>query len=264
MLLAGWLWCLGGGALAGLLAGMLGIGGGLVVVPLLIYLLPVLGVQDALVVQMAVATSLATVCMTTLSAARSHVRHGQVSWFWVRRIIPGLMLGALLGAWLATQLAPVWLQRLFAVVLIVLSVRMIIPQRTGEPLTGVSKRLVTAIGGAIGVLAALVGIGGGALTVPFLQRLRVPIRQAIAVSSVGSLSIGFAAVLMFIILGQTQLEGATGILGYVHGPAWIAISISSVIFAPVGAALTQRIAMRKLQRGFAVFLVIVAANLLIG
>ncbi|MEX1222743.1 MAG: sulfite exporter TauE/SafE family protein [Idiomarina sp.] len=264
MLLTGWILCLCGGAIAGLLAGMLGIGGGLVVVPLLIYLLPELGVAAHLVVPMAVATSLATICMTTMSAARSHMRHGQVSWFWVRRVIPGLMAGAVLGAFLATQIAPVWLQRIFAVVLIILSVRLMVPQRTGEPLTGISKRLLAIIAAGIGVLAALVGIGGGALTVPFLQRLRVPIRQAIAVSSVGSLSIGFSAVTMFIILGQSQLEAGTGLLGYVHGPAWIAISIASVLFAPLGAALTQRIAIRRLQQGFAAFLVIVAANLLIG
>lgn len=264
MVLSGWILCLLGGSIAGLLAGMLGIGGGLVVVPLLIYLLPELGVQTELVVPMAVATSLATICMTTMSSARSHIRHGQVSWFWVRRVIPGLMAGAVVGAWLATELAPVILQRVFAVVLIVLSIRMMIPQRTGEPLEGISKRLLAIISAVIGSLAALVGIGGGALTVPFLQRLRVPIRQAIAVSSVGSLSIGFSAVIMFILLGQNNVAAGGGSLGYVHGPSWIAISIASVLFAPLGAALTQRIAIRRLQQGFAAFLVIVAANLLIG
>lgn len=264
MLLSSWLWCLGGGAVAGLLAGMLGIGGGLVVVPLLIFLLPSLGVAPELVVQMAIATSLATICMTTLSAARSHMRHGQVSWFWVRRVIPGLVVGAMLGAYLATQIAPQWLQRIFAVALLVLSVRLIVPQRTGEPLTDISKRLLGFLSTLIGSFAALVGIGGGALTVPFLQRLRVPIRQAIAVSSVGSLSIGTSAALSFIVLGQLQADSNLGPLGYIHAPAWIAISIASVLFAPLGAALTQRIAVRKLQQGFAAFLVIVAANLLIG
>ncbi|RUO56330.1 sulfite exporter TauE/SafE family protein [Pseudidiomarina homiensis] len=263
MLITGWLWCLAGGVIAGLLAGMLGIGGGLVIVPLLIYLLPVLGVPPELVVQMAVATSLATIVMTTLSAARSHYRHGQISWFWVRRLIPGLMAGAVFGAWLATQLKPEWLQRIFSIVLLVLSIRMLIPQRTGEPITGVSKRLMALISAMVGSLSALVGIGGGSLTVPLLQRLRVPIRQAIAVSSVGSLSIGVSAVLAFIVLGQ-RMESNEGLLGYVHGPAWLGISIASMLCAPLGAALTQRIPVKRLQQGFAAFLVLVSLELFIG
>ncbi|MDT7526119.1 sulfite exporter TauE/SafE family protein [Pseudidiomarina sp. GXY010] len=263
MLLTGWLWCLAGGMVAGLLAGMLGIGGGLVIVPLLIYLLPILGVAPDLVVQMAVATSLATIVMTTSSSARSHLKHGQVSWFWVRRLIPGLMVGAVIGAWLATLLKPEWLQRIFAVVLMLLSIRMLIPQRGGEPLTDVSKRLMAVIATAMGTLSALVGIGGGSLTVPLLQRLRVPIRQAIAVSSVGSLSIGVSAALAFIILGQ-QLDNAHGLLGYVHVQAWLAISITSMLCAPLGAHLTQKLPVKHLQRGFAIFLVIISLKLVIG
>ncbi|WP_417656401.1 sulfite exporter TauE/SafE family protein [Pseudidiomarina aestuarii] len=263
MLLTGWLWCLAGGVLAGTLAGMLGIGGGLIIVPLLIYLLPILGVDPQLVVQMAVATSLATIVMTTLSSARSHLRHGQVSFFWVRRLIPGLMVGAVFGAWLATQLKPQWLQRIFAIVLMALSIRMLIPQRSGEPLTDVSKRLMGLISAGMGTLSALVGIGGGSLTVPLLQRLHVPIRQAIAVSSVGSLSIGLSAAIAFIVLGQ-QLENNSGLFGYVHFEAWLAISISSVLFAPIGASLAQKIPVKHLQRFFAAFLVIIAIKLVIG
>nr|WP_244993661.1 sulfite exporter TauE/SafE family protein [Pseudidiomarina sediminum] len=257
------MWCIAGGVIAGLLAGMLGIGGGLVIVPLLIYLLPLLGVPAELVVQMAIATSLATIVMTTLSSARSHYRHGQISWFWVRRLIPGLMLGALLGAWLATQLKPEWLQRIFSIVLLILSVRMLIPQRTGEPLTDVSKRLLGVISAMVGSLSALVGIGGGSLTVPLLQRLRVPIRQAIAVSSVGSLSIGVSAVIAFVVLGQ-RMPSEGGLFGYVHGPAWLAISIASMLCAPLGAALTQRIPVKRLQQFFAGFLVVISIELFIG
>ncbi len=263
MLLTGWLWCLGGGACAGLLAGMLGIGGGLVIVPLLIYLLPILGVPHELVVQMAVATSLGTIVMTTLSSTRSHLRHGQVSFFWVRRLVPGLMVGATLGAWLATQMNPQWLQRLLAVVLLLLAVRMLVPQRSGAPLTHVSKRLIALISAGMGTLSGLVGIGGGSLTVPLLQRLHVPIRQAIAVSSVGSLSIGVAGVITYILLGQQQ-TGVDSLFGYVHGPAWIAISMTSILFAPLGAYLTQQLPVNHLQRGFAILLVILSLKLVIG
>ena len=104
-LLSTWLLCLGGGAVAGLLAGMLGIGGGLVIVPL-IYLLPILGVPPELVVPSAIATSLATVCMTTASASRSHAKHGLMEKFWLVRVLPGLSIGAMTGAYLVTVIDP--------------------------------------------------------------------------------------------------------------------------------------------------------------
>ena len=263
MTLVGWLLCMLGGAIAGTMAGMLGIGGGLIIVPLLIFLLPLLGVTPALVIKMAVATSLATIVMTTFSSARSHYQHGQVSWFWVRRLVPGLMLGAALGAWLATIISAVWLQRIFAIVLLILAVRMLVPQRSGEPITDVSKRLMFAITTAMGSVSGMVGIGGGSMTVPLLQRLRVPIRQAIAVSAVGSLSIGLSAVLAFIVLGQ-QLEDNAGLTGYVHLPAWLIISLTSMACAPLGVRLTQKIPVRRLQQGFAVFLTLVSLNIFIG
>ncbi|EKE85262.1 sulfite exporter TauE/SafE family protein [Idiomarina xiamenensis] len=265
MLIAGWLWCLAGGTLAGLLAGLLGIGGGLVVVPLLVFLLPMLGVSAELVMPTAIATSLATICMTTLSASRAHAKHGQVDSFWVKRLIPGLVLGAAAGALLATVIDPIWLKRIFAAVMILLSIRMLMPSREGEPLVNAPYVVVASGGTAIGLLSALVGIGGGALTVPFLQRLQLPVRRAIAVSSVASLTIAISAVLMFLLLGQLHLrEQPSAILGYINLQAWLGISIASVLVAPLGARLTQRLPVRRLQQIFAGFLVIVGVHLLQG
>ncbi|WP_278361087.1 sulfite exporter TauE/SafE family protein, partial [Idiomarina abyssalis] len=123
MLLTTWLWCIGGGAVAGLLAGMLGIGGGLIIVPLLIYLLPLIGVPPELVVPSAIATSLATICMTTASASRAHAKHGLMENFWLIRVLPGLSLGAMTGAFLVTIIDPDWLKRIFSIVLIALAIR---------------------------------------------------------------------------------------------------------------------------------------------
>lgn len=256
-----WLWCLGGGALAGLLAGLLGIGGGLVVVPLLIYLLPVIGVAPELVVPSAIATSLATICMTTASAALTHSRTGYLERFWLIRVLPGLSVGALLGAFLVTVVNPEWLKLSFAAVLVILSIRMLLPAPEGEPKTSVSKRLL-AIGAAlIGTISGLVGIGGGALTVPFLQRVRIPVRQAIAISSLGSFVIGCSSVVMFILNGWLS-EQTSGPLGLINLPAWIAISMASVLLAPVGAKLAHRLPIKLMRRFFAAFLVVVAINLL--
>ncbi len=261
MLLSTWLLCLGGGAVAGLLAGMLGIGGGLVIVPLLIYLLPIIGVPPELVVPSAIATSLATVCMTTASASRSHAKHGLMEKFWLVRVLPGLSIGAMTGAYLVTVIDPDWLKRIFSIVLIALAARMVLPQKTGEPMTSVSKRLVALGRYIIGTISGLVGIGGGALTVPFLTKMRLPVRQAIAISSLGSFIIGCSSVVMFIANGWLSGK-ATGALGLIHIPAWIGISVASVFMAPLGAKLAHKLPVKQLQRVFAAFLIIVAVQLI--
>ncbi|KTG29957.1 permease [Idiomarina sp. WRN-38] len=261
MLLSTWLLCLGGGAVAGLLAGMLGIGGGLVIVPLLIYLLPIIGVPPELVVPSAIATSLATVCMTTASASRSHAKHGLMEKFWLVRVLPGLSIGAMTGAYLVTVIDPDWLKRIFSIVLIALAARMVLPQKTGEPMTSVSKRLVALGSYIIGTISGLVGIGGGALTVPFLTKMRLPVRQAIAISSLGSFIIGCSSVVMFIANGWLSGK-ATGAFGLIHIPAWIGISVASVLMAPLGAKLAHKLPVKQLQRVFAAFLIIVAVQLI--
>ncbi|KPD21392.1 sulfite exporter TauE/SafE family protein [Idiomarina zobellii] len=261
MLLSTWLLCLGGGAVAGLLAGMLGIGGGLVIVPLLIYLLPIIGVPPELVVPSAIATSLATVCMTTASASRSHAKHGLMEKFWLVRVLPGLSIGAMTGAYLVTVIDPDWLKRIFSIVLIALAARMVMPQKTGEPMTSVSKRLVALGSYIIGTISGLVGIGGGALTVPFLTKMRLPVRQAIAISSLGSFIIGCSSVVMFIANGWLSGK-ATGAFGLIHIPAWIGISVASVLMAPLGAKLAHKLPVKQLQRVFAAFLIIVAVQLI--
>lgn len=256
-----WLWCLGGGILAGTLAGLLGIGGGLVIVPLLIYLLPVIGVAPELVVPSAIATSLATICMTTASAALTHAKTGLLDRFWLWRVLPGLAVGALLGAFLVTVVDPEWLKGFFAVVLMVLAARMLMSSPVGEPETRVSKRLLAAGAAVIGTISGLVGIGGGALTVPFLQRVKIPVRQAIAIASLGSFVIGCSSVLMFVVNGWFS-ERETGALGLINLQAWLAISITSVLLAPLGAKLAHRLPVTVLKRFFAAFLVVVAINLL--
>ncbi|MAF75399.1 MAG: sulfite exporter TauE/SafE family protein [Pseudomonadota bacterium] len=255
-------WCLLGGVLAGTLAGLLGIGGGLVIVPLLVYLAPELGIEPALVMPTAIATSLATICMTTASSAFSHYRSGLQERFWVVRVLPGLSLGAMVGAFLVTAVDPHWLKMLFSTVLVVLAIRMSLPQSKREVNAKHIKQRWLSVGStSIGVISGLVGIGGGALTVPFLQRCGLSVRQAIAISSLGSFIIGCSAVLIFIIKGYSS-GVAHGALGIIHVPAWLTISIASVICAPVGAKLAHSLPVKQLRRIFAIFLIVVAIKLI--
>jgi len=135
------------------------------------------------------------------------------------------------------------------------------PQKTGEPMTSVSKRLVALGSYIIGTISGLVGIGGGALTVPFLTKMRLPVRQAIAISSLGSFIIGCSSVVMFIANGWLSGK-ATGAFGLIHVPAWIGISVASVLMAPLGAKLAHKLPVKQLQRVFAAFLIIVAVQLI--
>lgn len=256
--------CLIAGSFAGLLAGLLGIGGGLIVVPLLMYLLPNAGVAPELVMPSAIATSLATVCMTTLSSSRAHAKQRLVTPSLALSVLPGLSLGALLGAVLVTVVDPLWLQRIFATMLVLLALRMLLrkvkPLEPAEHSGGWIIRLGTLV---IGTVSALVGIGGGALTVPFLQRQKIPVRTAIAVSSMGSFTIGVSSVAMFIILGWVHDDKSTSELGLIFWPAWIAISCASVVAARQGAKLVQRLPVRRLQQIFALFLLVVGGKLLL-
>lgn len=255
-------WCLVGGVFAGTLAGLLGIGGGLVIVPLIVYLAPKLGIDPALVMPTAIATSLATICMTTASAAYSHYRSGLQERFWVVRVLPGLSIGAMVGAFLVTAIDPHWLKVFFSTVLVVLAVRMAMPPAAQKAQTGRIKQRWLSLGSTIiGVISGLVGIGGGALTVPFLQRCGLSVRQAIAISSLGSFIIGCSAVFIFVIKGY--ISGvAHGALGIIHVPAWLTISIASVLCAPLGAKLAHSLPVKLLRRIFAIFLIVVAIKLI--
>ncbi|WP_194757005.1 sulfite exporter TauE/SafE family protein [Aliidiomarina indica] len=254
--------CLLAGVFAGLLSGMLGIGGGVLIVPLLIYLLPSLGLPASIVVPTAIGTSLATIMVTTLSSARGHAKRGYVQWSWVKLLLPTLLLGGFFGAYAGTRLAPEILQRIFAVILILLAVRMVWKHAPSKPAGEPTFWIVRAWGSVIGVISALVGIGGGALVVPLLHFYQVAMRNAVAVAAVTSvvLSAVGTATYMF---AAPPLEGTriTGLIGYVYVPAWLAIVATSAIFARVGASIAHRLPVRYLQRAFAILLISIAVHL---
>jgi uncharacterized membrane protein YfcA len=253
------------GCVAGLLAGLLGVGGGLVLVAALALLLPSQGVPAAAAMHAALATSLASVIVTAAASARAHHRRGSVLWKTAAWLLPGLLLGGWLGSLLATRLSGSSL-RLFVIAYCLLAAVQLLLQWP-RPRTLDHDGSTAPVGGGlslagvvIGVVSSLVGIGGGSMTVPVLIWRGVSPVRAVGTSSACGVAIGLASA-----SGYAFGHGAAGMpwgsLGYVFVPAAIGIALTSVLMAPYGAALAHRLAPGTLRRVFAIFLLAMAALL---
>ena len=257
-----WIGYLGVGAIGGILAGLLGVGGGLVIVPVLLWLFTVQGFDSAVVLHLAIGTSLGTIIATSVSSVRAHHRRGAVRWALVARLAPGIVVGALAGAWLADQFSTLWLQRVFALFVISVGVQMLgNPKVTGHRDPPGAAGMGVA-GTVIGVVSALGGIGGGTLTVPFLIWHRVPAVNAVATSSACGLPIAIAGALGFLVTGWGEAALPPAATGYIYWPALLGIAATSVITAPLGAWLAHRLPVPVLKRLFAALLLGVGSKLL--
>lgn len=251
------------GVLAGYLAGFLGIGGGFVVVPALTLLFLRNPDTAPWAIHMAVATSLATMLVTSLSSIIAHHRRGAVRWPLVRSLAGGLVVGAVLGAIIADALHGDALVRVFGAFAIVAGLQLILGRNPeGEkPLPGQPALSVTGI--VIGAISSLIGIGGGALTGPWQMWHGIRAQNAVATSAACGYPIAIAGTVSFIWLGwQGDLPG--GALGYVHLPAFAGIAVTSALAAPLGAATVHRLPPQLVRRIFGGFLVLVGLRMLIG
>jgi len=254
---------LAAGAGAGMLAGLLGIGGGIIVVPVLLPVFLAQGVSGEVVMQLAIGTSLATMSLTSLSSARAHHRRGAVSWPVVWRIAPGVVAGGLLGAAIAEFLAARTLYLLFSALMIAIGVEFIVgdKSRARRGLPGGAG--LTGAGLAIGTVAALMGIGGGSMMVPLFTWCGMPVRNAVGTSAAVGFPIALSGTLGFVWAGR----GAAGLppltLGYVSGPALAGIVVASVLCAPLGARLAHAVPERVLRGVFGAFLVVVGVRMLL-
>jgi uncharacterized membrane protein YfcA len=251
------------GLVAGYLAGFLGIGGGFVVVPALTLLLLRDPATAANALHIAIATSLATMLVTSLSSLIAHHRKGAIRWSLVRSMAAGLMSGAVIGAVIANFLPADNLASIFGVFAILAGLQLIFARQpeAEKPLPRLPELLGT--GSAIGAVSSLIGIGGGAMTVPWLLWHGVRAQTAIGTSSACGYPIAVAGTLSFILLGRAgDMPG--GWLGYVNGPAFIGIAAFSVLAAPLGAATVHRLSPKLIKRIFGFFLLLVGARMLVG
>lgn len=259
---------LGVGAVAGLLGGLLGVGGGLVIVPVLVYSFQAHAFDPAVLTQMAIATSLATIIFTSISSVKAHHERGAVRWELVRLLAPGIVLGTFVGAEIAHRLPGRSLQSLIGGFALLMAVQMFSNWRPGgdaaSPSPLPSKPGLFAGGSIIGMASALFGIGGGSLTVPWLSYHAVRMQEAVATSSACGMAIALAGTLGFIYTGW----GASGLpenaFGYVYAPAFVGISLSSVLFARLGVRLAHRLPAATLKKVFALLLVAVGLQLITG
>ena len=249
------------GLFAGFMAGYLGIGGGLVLVPVLSWLFTRDPATAEVAVQMAVATSLATMLFTSLSSILAHHRRGTILWPLVRQMLPGLLIGALLGSIIADYIGNIALGKVFGVFALIVGVQIL--RASGQPgsrsLPGLFPVTITGLG--IGTLSSLLGIGGGSMTVPWLLWHGQQIRQAIATAAACGYPIALAGTLGFVLLGD---HSSATTLGYVHLQALAGVALFSVLGAPLGVAGVHRSSPLFAKRIFAVFLLIVAVKMLLG
>lgn len=250
------------GVFAGLLAGLLGIGGGLVTVPALTWILLATGTPIDEAVAMAVATSLGAMLLTSASAIWFHDRRGGVDWTCVARLAPAVGLGALAGAWLATQLSGPALARIFAVAATIIGARMILAQHPdpGDSARAPFPRLWYFAGPTIGAVSAMIGIGGGSFNVPYLVNNGYAMVRAVAIASACGWPIALGGVAGFAVLGWNE-EIRAWSLGYLYGPGCLLIGLAGAISAPFGVALAHRLPARALRRLFGIALIGVAVRM---
>ena len=251
------------GAIAGVLAGLLGVGGGIVIVPVLFWIFDFLGVPDVVAMHLAVGTSLSTIIATSISSARAHHKRGSIDVDLLKTWAPLLFVGALLGGVAAKFLAADSLTMIFAVIALAVSINMAVP----HTLTLAEKLPEGVIGkgvmpGGIGVFSALMGIGGGTLSVPILSAFSFPVHKAVGTAAAFGLIIAIPATLGFIWSGLGVDLRPPGSIGYVSIPAACLIFPTSVLTAPFGSKLAHRLNPAALKRAFAVFLFITALRML--
>lgn len=246
------------GAFAGFVAGLFGVGGGLILVPALVWLFREQGINESVVMHMALGTSLATIVITSLSSTRAHHRRGAVVWSWVKWLAPGLSLGAFAGGLLAETLSTVSLQWLFGLFEVMAALYLLL----GAP---VSKRTeavpvpafeFVVVGGVIGMFSALFGIGGGTMSVPYLSWRGVVIQRAVAASAACGFPIALVGGAAYIAMGWDNLAVPQWSLGYLYGPAFLGIASVSLLFAPLGAKVAHVLPVSMLKRLFAVMMLL--------
>ncbi len=253
------------GALAGFAAGLFGVGGGTIIVPLLFIVFTQMDYSPDVIMHLALGTSLATIVVTSISSLMAHHKNGAVIWPVFKNLALPMAIGCFLGAGLAGWLSGIQLQLIVGVFLIWVAYTMFVGAKKVVDSTNTlpsSAKQVMA-GSVIGGASAIFGIGGGSLTVPYLTRYGVVMQKAVGTSAACGLPIAIAGALGFMIFGMNQQVNIPNTIGFVHIYAFFGISVMSFFTAKLGAKVAHALSPQILKKCFAVLLVIVGTFFLV-
>lgn len=250
------------GIVAGFLAGLLGIGGGIIIVPSLILVFHLMGMPQAILVHMAIGTSLASIIITTGVATFAHHKKKGVIWDVIFLMFPGIFLGCILGGFFANYLSGVFLQIIFALFILVLGALMLRPRKKPKKSQKRPARaFLTWTGLGIGAIASMLGISGGVFAAPLLMGCQYPEKRAIGTSSAIGFMITIFGSLTYLYFGRAAAHVADSV-GYLYLPALILIGVAAVIATPIGVKFAHQIDGKKLRKIFAATLIIVGIFML--
>ena len=245
---------LGLGAAVGFAAGLLGIGGGMLLVPFMTIIFNREHFPPAHVLHMAIATSLATIAFTSISSVRAHHQRGAVLWPVAKILAPGILVGSMIGAHIASALPTRWLALVFALFVGFSATQMLLDRKPkpGRQLPG--RTGMFGVGNVVGVVSAIVGAGGAFISVPFMTWCNVRIHNAVGTSAALGFPIAAAGTLGYVISGWDVGGLPSGAVGYIHVPALLSVAAASVLTAPFGARLAHALDIKRLKRVFAILL----------
>ena len=257
--------CLLVGAVAGFFAGLFGIGGGLLIVPVLVYLLPMVGVPESLLMSTALGTSFATIVITGFSSAQRHHKLGNVVWSAVKILAPSIMVSVFICGFFIGKLDRDISSKLFACLVVYLAVKMVLSikhktNKAVKPLTTQSS----IIGGIlIGMASSAAGIGGGGFIVPFLNSRGIDMKKAIGSSAFCGMLLGTSGMFSFMLSGWGNVAMPEYSLGYIYFPAVLCITATSFFTSKLGATATSKLPVPTLKKGFALLLITIAVDMFI-
>lgn len=260
-----YVWFIIAGAFAGLSAGLFGIGGGMIIVPVLVWIFTAYAFPPEVVTHLAIGTSLATIAVTSLSSLMAHHKHDSVRWEVWRNMALGLVIGSLVGAGIADMIDGQILQMIIGVGALLMALKMLFSSNKDQmvkPLPPASLQFGAGTG--IGLASSIFGIGGGSLTVPFLNWSGLSMRQSVGTSAACGLPIALAGAAGFAWFGQEVVNMPEGMIGFIHVTGFICISVASFAMAKVGAKLAHILPALTLKRLFGVLLLVAGGQLFLS
>lgn len=252
------------GIFAGTLSGIFGIGGGLIIVPTLLYCFKILNFPESYSMHMAIGTSLSIILVTVSNSMYGHHLNRNIDWIIVKKIVLSIILGAVLGSFVSNELDAITLELIFSIFVVLVSLKMFADVKVEKEMKQTSWLLYSIVGVVIGFKSTILGIGGGTISIPFLTWRGHKMKTAVGVSATLGIPIALAGTLSYIYNGMNVPGLPEYSLGFIYLPAVGGVVLTSSFFARIGARLSNKLPQEKMKKGFAIFLMIVAVKMILN